>query len=166
MSAASDDEPEVPPPMGESTFTCEEKFQVTNNKGQHKAVFEVSQVDGKKFVHVAARILERLHLVDKHNVGVCATIAKRLRLARDAKFNGLLQEQGGQQRTAQRRYTAKGMVEKVLMMPETTEIDVGGNIFLVVCSRPGSKLCVEAAESTFVGIAQLAKVASSSYGGS
>lgn len=45
MSAASDDEPEVPPPMGESTFTCEEKFQVTNNKGQHKAVFEVCWVD-------------------------------------------------------------------------------------------------------------------------
>lgn len=126
MLSASEDESDAPPLPGKAAFACEEKYQVINLNGDHKAVFSVSHVDGKKFIHVAARVLERLHLVGQGNVGICSRIVKRLRCARDSQFHQLLLEQGCQQRTKQRRYNAKGMKDKVLMMPETLEINEGG----------------------------------------
>ena len=170
VAEASDNESDGD--VGRSVFVVTDATHVAiPNQQQFAGVtFVTKKIDDRKYLAFSnsARRLERLLCLAsgvgwkprKRNVSVANVLAK-MRAARNAKFHEMMSERGVASGSdhKRRRYTVRGIVDKVLSLPETCDIRVESEHhvaeFTVLTARPGSTLWVELRTNVFDDVLKL-----------
>ena len=124
-------------------------------------MMNTTTVNGQTYVHIEARCktLRRVLLgptKDKAKIETLFKLVKKLREARHAKFTQLIEEAGaslaGSARTTakKRRYTIRGVEDKVLTIAETAVVSFWNTSCDIVCNKPSkSKLLLICETATF-----------------
>jgi hypothetical protein len=159
MSSEEHSEPE-----GGEVYKFQSLLHVRTDDGKYSADFAVQTVDNKMFVHGESysRKFERILLKDlyqqkKRNKQTKELFGDMVE-ARDAEFKRLLLAKGCPIDEKKRRYGTKHVRCHVLTLPEICSIAVGDDHINVLCSRPNTKLWIEANSKCFDALATRLRV--------